>query len=153
MSVKSSFSIVKGSNPINIKYFNDNATGYCLTAKDVVYFQDAIAISRLVFFEPFFSSKIAKMKIEGKFERLINLINLISQDEDDGEDDDVYRLALDEVEKFKKELKTKYRRLLKQEEIDLMVKKVTILENELNLRIKYFDYYKKEKEESKGRAR
>lgn len=151
MSVKSRFLIVRNTDEINLKYFDYNSIkGYCLTAKEVVHFKDAIEISRMVVINPAFKSLIAMKKLESKFEKLISFIELICREEDD-DSDESYQLALDEAERFKKILETKYRTLITQEKYELMKKKISILENELKLRIKYFEYYKKEEQKGKSK--
>lgn len=153
MSVISRFYVNKDKINGKVKYFDyKNLDGYCLTAKEVVHFQDAVEISRLIVINPEFASSIAMKKIEKKFNRLINLIDVICND-DDEESDDSYRLALDEVAKFKSELKTKYRKILKEKEYELLLKKIDILEQELKLRIKYLEYAQEENIEEKGKSR
>lgn len=156
MSVKSRFLIVKKKDTNTVKFLDYNhLDGYYLTAKEAIKFQDAIEISRMVIINPSFTSKIAVMKMESKFENLLNLIDRIFNEENDDEDaDETYRLALDRVEKFRRELLAKYKKLIEEEKLELMLKKISILEQEIKLRLKYFDYYKEEvKEETKGRSR
>ena len=46
----------------------------------------------------------------------------------------VYRIALDEAEKLKQKLLNKYKKFLAEEKLELMIKKIKILEDELKLR-------------------
>ena len=46
----------------------------------------------------------------------------------------VYRIALDEAEKLKQKLLNKYKKFLAEEKLELIIKKIKILEDELKLR-------------------
>ncbi len=135
MAESSRFLIVKEKDSKEIKYFDyDKLDGYNLKAKKDLHFMDAIDVNRIIIINPSFIEKIATKKINAKFDRLINMIQVIC-DNDDDDTGEGYRIALDEANKLKMELWNKYKKYLAKEKLDLMIKKIEILEDELNLRL------------------
>lgn len=64
-------------------------------------------------------------KVSLKFDKLINLLTeLIISDDDSG---DTFREALNQIEKFRLEVKNKYRMFLEQKELEEMSKKLKLL--------------------------
>ena len=62
--------------------------------------------------------------------------------------------ALNEAEKFKMELWNKYKKFLSSQKLELMIKKIEILEDELKLRLNVLmDSANREEELSRGRGR
>ncbi len=105
MAVTSKFLIVKEKNSKDIKYFDyDKIDGYNLVAKKDVHFTDAIDINRVIIINPTFIDKIATKKINVKFNRLINMMQIVCDVGDEDESGEGYRIALDEANKLKMEL-------------------------------------------------
>ncbi|MBR4671887.1 MAG: hypothetical protein IKO78_01635 [Bacilli bacterium] len=135
MAESSRFLIVKEKDSKEIKYFDyDKLDGYNLKMKKDLHFMDAIDVNRVIIINPSFIDKVVTRKINAKFDRLINMIQIICENDDD-ESGEGYRIALDEANKLKMELWNKYRKYLAKEKLDLMIKKIEILEDELNLRL------------------
>ena len=126
MPVNSKFLVVKTKDSKEIKYFDyDNIDGYNLKAKDDVHFEDAIDVNRMIIINPSFTDKIATLKLNAKFDKLISLMAAVcDMDDDTGEG---YRIAL--------ELINKYKKYINDEKYELMLKKLEILEDELKLRL------------------
>ena len=135
MAESSRLLIVKEKDSKEIKYFDyDKLDGYNLKMKKDLHFMDAIDVNRVIIINPSFIDKVVTRKINAKFDRLINMIQIICENDDD-ESGEGYRIALDEANKLKMELWNKYRKYLAKEKLDLMIKKIEILEDELNLRL------------------
>ena len=136
MAVTSRFLIVKEKNSKDIKYFDYNKLdGYNLTTKKDVHFADAIDVNRVIIINPTFIDKIATRKINSKFNKLINMMQIVCEVGDEDESGEGYRIALDEAEKLKMELWNKYKKFISEERLELMIKKIEILEDELKLRL------------------
>jgi len=134
MAVTSRFLIVKEKDKKEIKYFDyDKLDGYSLTAKKDIHFADAIDINRVIIINPSFIDKIATRKLNAKFNKLINMMQVVC-DNDEDETGEGYRIALDEAYKLKMELLNKYNKFIDEEKLELMIKKIEILEDELKLR-------------------
>ncbi len=132
------FLIVKDNKSKQIKYFDyDKINGYNLKAKKNYNFFDDINVSRVIIINPSFSEKIAKKKMRMKFEKLLTMMQIVCEDDDTGEGLDI---VLDEANKFKMELINKYRKYVEEEELELMYKKIEIVERELKLRKKAIEY-------------
>ena len=135
MAVVSKFLVVKEKDGKEIKYFDyDKLDGYNLTIKKNVHFADAIDVNRVIIINPTFIDKIATRKINTKFNKLINMMQIVCEVGDEDESGEGYRLALDEAERLKRELWNKYRKFISEEKLSLMLKKIEILEDELKLR-------------------
>lgn len=135
MAVVSRFLVVKNKDEKDIKYFDyDKLDGYNLTIKKDVHFADAIDVNRVIIINPSFIDKIATRKVNTKFNKLINMMQIVCEVGDEDESGEGYRIALDEATKLKYELINKYKKFIAEEKLDLMIKKIEILEDELKLR-------------------
>lgn len=135
MAVLSRFLVVKNKDKKDIKYFDYNKLdGYNLTAKKDVHFADAIDVNRVVIINPSFIEKVATKKINNKFDKLINMMQVVCEVGDEDESGEGYRIALNEASKLKTELWNKYRKFIAEKKLSLMIKKIEILEEELKLR-------------------
>ena len=81
---------------------------------------------------------IVSKKVFNKYNRLIALLTeLLISDDDSG---DVFMEVLNRIEKFRLEIKNKYRNYLKQKELELMSKQLTALKKEANSRLEEIRY-------------
>ena len=147
--------IVKNKNDKAITYFEyDKMEGYDLTPKKGMKIEDAINVNKVVIINPSLAEKVAKKKFDLKFRKLLTLLNIIFESDDDT--GTAYQEGLNEVSKLRLELINKYRKHLEKEEADLMNKKLDILEQELKLRLYYLEqnYQENYQNENKiGRSR
>ena len=146
MGSEQRFLVIKNKDEKTIKYFEyDKIKGYNIKPKNNVKFVDAINVNKMILINPSLIEKMIDKKTKRRLNYLINLMSTIF-DSDDETGDGLY-LALDEVEKFRREVINKYRAYISEEKMNLLLKKIAILEDELNLRIKYISYdYEMEKE-------
>lgn len=81
---------------------------------------------------------IVSRKVFNKYNKLITLLTeLLISDDDSG---DVFLEVLNRIEKFRLEIKNKYRSYLKQKELELMSKQLTALKKEANSRLEEIRY-------------
>lgn len=136
MAVSNRFLVVKEKDSKEIKYFDyDKLDGYNLKAKKDLHFLDGIDVNRIIIINPSFIEKIATKKINAKFDKLINMVQVVIDVGDEDESGEGYKIALDEAEKLKRELWNKYKKYVAEEKLELMTKKIEILEDELRLRL------------------
>lgn len=130
--------VVKDKKDKSITYFEyDKIDGYDITPKKNAKIEDAINVNKIVIINPTLANKVAKKKIDLKFRKLVELLNIIFESDDDtGE---AYHHGLNEVERLKEELIDKYKKYLDGEEFDTMEKKLGILEHELKIRLFYLE--------------
>ena len=130
--------VVKDKKDKAITYFEyDKIEGYDMSPKKSVKIEDAINVNKVVIINPSLANKVAKKKIDLKFKKLVEILNIIFESDDDT--GTAYREGLDEVERLRQELKDKYKKHLSSEEYDLMEKKLGILEHELKIRLFYLE--------------
>lgn len=136
MSNKEEFLIIKDKDSKEIRYLEyDKIRGYNLTSKKSMKFEDSIDVKRIIIIKPSFASKIAIKKLNSKFDKLINLMSVVCDVEDEEASGESYRLALDEAERLRLEIFGKYKKYIDEEQLELMLKKIDILKYELNLRL------------------
>ncbi len=130
--------VVKEKNNKTITYFEyDKMEGYDLSPKKGMKIEDAINVNKVVIINPSLAEKVAKKKLDLKFRKLLQLLNIIFETDDDT--GTAYHQGLDEVSKLRTELVNKYRKHLSEEEADLMNKKLDILEHGLKVRLFYLE--------------
>ena len=72
-------------------------------------------------------------KVSKKYNRLIAILTeLLISDDDSGES---FREALNQIERFKVEIKSRYREYLKQKELEFMSKQLKALQKEATMRL------------------
>lgn len=130
--------IVKGKNDKTITYFEyDKMEGYDLSPKKGIKIEDAINVNKVVIINPSLAEKVARKKLDIKFRKLLQLLKVIFETDDDT--GTAYREGLNEVSKLRLELLTKYKKHLDQEQFELTEKKLGILEHELKIRLYYLE--------------
>ena len=138
MKSDTKFLIVKDNKTKEVRYFDyDKIDGYNLKAKKNTNFFDDINVSRVIIINPSFSEKIANKKMDAKFERHLTMMNIVLEEDETGEGLDI---VLNEANKFRMELLNKYRKYIEAEKLELMLKKIEIIERELGLRRKAIEY-------------
>ena len=136
------YHIIKDSEDKSITYFEyDKIEGYDMSPKKNIKIEDAINVNKVVIINPSLANKVAKKKVDIKFRKLVELLNVIFESDDDT--GSAYHQGLDEVERLRQELVDKYKKHLSDDEYDIMDKKLGILEHELKVRLFYLE---KEKE-------
>ena len=88
---------------------------------------------------------LASKKAFQKYDKLISYLTELLLSEDGDDDGENYREALNQIEKFRMEIKNKYRAYLKQKELEMMSHKLMILQKEakerlLELQNSYLEY-------------
>ena len=117
--------------------------GFMMGSKNKVYKIKGNEVRDIKVIDTNLASALVKQQVSKKYEKLIAyLTELLVDDDDSG---DTYREALNQIEKFRQEIKNKYRKFLKQKELETMSKKLIILQKEANKRLfeiqdNYFKY-------------
>ncbi len=145
------FLVVKTKDEKMITYMDyDKIDGCEITPKNKVSFQDAINVNRMILISPTLIEKMVDKKAKRRFDYLINLLTVVI-DEDDSSGEGL-RHALDECERFRREIINKYRKHLNDEKVELLENKLAILEDELKLRLEYLINFKDD-EYTTGKSR
>lgn len=151
--------IIKEKNKKEVMYFEyDKLSGFNMTSKNKnLKLKDAINVNKMVIINPSFIEKLINKKINNKIKKLVDLIATIYESDDEDPAGSLMQ-ALNEVEKFKREMINRYLNYMTKEQIELLEKKINILETEvmnhaykLNERNYYQDNYEYEQENRKSR--
>ena len=99
------YHIVKDKEDKSITYFEyDKIEGYDISPKKSAKIEDAINVNKIVIINPSLANKVAKKKVDLKFRKLVELLQIIFESDDDT--GSAYHQGLDEVEKLRQELTT-----------------------------------------------
>ncbi len=132
------YHIIKNKEDKSITYFEyDKMEGYDLSPKKGIKIEDAINVNKVVIINPTLANKVAKKKIDLKFKKLVSLLNIIFESDD--ETGSTYHQGLDEVNRLRMELINKYKKHLSDSDFDTMEKKLGILEHELKVRLFFLE--------------
>ena len=117
-------------------------------------FDDMINVSKVVVINPSLIEKLVDKKCKRTLEKLIKMTGIIYEQED--EDGDVgLSFILNEMEKFRQLLDSKYKEYMDAKEYKLYLKKLEIIENEVKLRKNVLEARRSieniEEKKSKGR--
>ena len=107
--------------------------GFMMGSKNKTFKIDGNQVRDIKVVDTKLASSLVNKQVSKKYEKLSNyLTELLIDDDDSG---DTYREALNQIEKFRQEIKNKYRKYLKQKELETMSKKLIVLQKEANKRL------------------
>lgn len=114
---------------------------------------DGIEVNKLLIIKPTFIEKIIKRKIKIKLDNYLQYIIMLIENNDDT-DASSLSIVLDDVTRYSQMIKNKYRKYLDDKYYELLLKKVSLLEQELKkkiFKIKITQSYQEEVVEKKTR--
>ena len=114
--------------------------------------RDAINVNKMVIINPSFIEKLINKKINVKIMKLIDLLSNIYESDDD-DPAGTLMMALNEVEKFKREMINRYVEYMNKEQLKLLDKKIKILEHEVTMRAYVLNESREELEYETKRTR
>ena len=123
--------IVKEKNKKEIAYFEyDKLDGFNMTSKNKnIKLKDAINVNKMVIINPSMVEKLVDKKINIRMKKLINLIiNIYDTEDDPGSS---LMQALNEIEKFKREMINKYLNYMNKKQLKLLEEQIKMLESEV----------------------
>lgn len=109
-------------------------------------------VNEMVVINPSFVEKVLKKKIKRKLDLYLNFIVNMLDDEDS--DPTSLRAVLDDVERYRRIIINKYRLYLDEKYINLLLKKIELLSNEIKMKLIYAkEPIEKEQEHEQRRSR
>ena len=110
-----------------------NIDGFLMASKRKVFKINGAEIREIKVVNKKLANPLVYKKVLQKYNILINLLtDLLVSDDDSG---DSYREVLNQIEKFRIEIKNKYRKYLKKNELEKMSKQLMTLKKEANKKI------------------
>lgn len=90
-------------------------------------------ISTLKIYDVVLARPMVSRMVNNKYKKLLmSVTELLISDDDTG---DAFRMALNQIEKFRQEVKNKYRMFLERKELNLMAKQLSALQEEAKNRL------------------
>jgi len=134
--------IIKEKNKKAITYFEyTNLNGFNMTSKNKnIKLKDAINVNKMIIINPSLIEKLIDKRINTKLRKLIEFILGIYDESTDPSG--TLMLALNEVEKFKREIINKYIAYLNKEQLKNLDKKIKYLEQEVTMKSYYMNEQK-----------
>lgn len=117
---------------------------------------DGIQVNSLLMVKPAFVEKVLKKKNKRKIEHYLNyIIELLDNEDDSEEAPSNLSEALNDLARYKDIIKYKYCKYLDDKYIELLLRKIDLLEHQLKAKLVYYTYMYSApvKEETKGKAR
>ena len=115
------------------KHVIDEFNGFVMASRGRGFNINGEMIKNINVIEKKMARPIVTKKVLSKYEKLIALLTeLVINDDDTG---DAFREALNHIEKFRLEIKNKYRDFLKKKELEMMSKQLMVLKKEADKRL------------------
>lgn len=124
--------------------------GYQVHPKNQEEIKDGVEVSQMTINSKNFVEHIVKKKVSRKLEGYIQFIMSLVDDENAG--GELLGFVLNDVTRFRAVVMNKYRKYLDQHYIDLLLKKLDLLEHELKVKSYYMSNVQ-EYSETKGKSR
>lgn len=119
---------IKKNRKVELEEFD----GFIMPSRKGFVIEDQL-ISEIKVIDKKLAHPLVSKKVFSKYQRLISyLTELLVSDDDTG---DTFREALNQIEKFRLEIKNKYRGYLKQKELELMSKQLLTLQKAAKMRL------------------
>lgn len=113
---------------------------------------DGIVVNKMVIIKPSMIEKVLRKKIKRKLDLYLKLIIKFIES-DDSSNGDALREALNDLTRYKSIIKNKYQKYLDEKYLNILLKKISILEYELNSKFVNIDNYEIEEEKISHRRR
>ena len=123
----------KNKNSLIAKEELKNITGFRMTSNNKSLTITDSKVVNIIVSNKKLAHPLIYKKVIKKYNRLITILTeLLISDDDSG---DSFREALNQIERFKVEIKSRYREYLKQKELELMSKQLKALQKEATMRL------------------
>lgn len=128
------YMIAKSNYNGEIVFINyDKLDGFRVTPKNFIKYP-GVKVNSLMIVKPSFIEKVLKKKVKRKLNYYLEYLIAVADDSDDSTD---FRQALNDLTRFKEIVEYKYRKYLDDRYINLLLKKISVLEREIKSKLIY----------------
>lgn len=122
-----------------VEYDFINIEGFFLPTKNKKFKISGQTIREIKIIDKELAQPVVSKKVQKLYSKLIALLTelLIS---DDGENGETFREALNQIERFRQEIKNKYRAYLTKKELEHMAKQLSIVQKEAKTKLEELSY-------------
>ena len=140
--------VCKKGNDRQIIYLDyDKLKGFDFQPKNNVKY-DGIVVNKMVIIKPSMIEKVLRKKIKRKLDLYLKLIIRFIES-DDSSNGDTLREALNDLSRYKNIIQYKYKKYLDEKYLRILLKKIALLEYELNSKFMSLEQNNYEYEEEK----
>ena len=144
--------IYKKGNDRQIIYLDyDKLKGFGFSPKNNVKY-DGIVVNKMVIIKPSMIEKVLRRKIKKKLDLYLKLIIRFIES-DDSSDGETLREALNDLTRYKNIIEYKYKKYMDEKYLKILLKKIALLEYELNSKFISIENYQYEEEKTSHRRR
>lgn len=112
--------------------FSDKIYGFPMASSKKIFTIGKYKVKNIIILNKKLAHPLTSKKVSKEYQKLIaTLMELLTSDDDTGES---FKEALNRIEKFRQEIKNKYRHFLKKQELEEMAKQLKIFQKEANIR-------------------
>ena len=95
---------------------------------------DGVVVNKMILMKPSFIEKVLKRKVKRKLDAYLEYIIHIMEQEGNDEDGSMIDMVMNDLERYKRMIMNKYRMYLEEEYMELLMKKISLLERELTIK-------------------
>ena len=127
------FVVKKDSKTDVITYMEyEKLKGFNVRPQKTANFEDMINVDEMIIINPSLIEKLIDKKCKRTLEKIILMLSVIT--EEDSDDETPFTLILDEIYRLKNLVINKYKEYMEEENYKLLMKKIEIIEKEVELR-------------------
>ena len=124
------YCIKKETNAYEVKFQNKKWHGFQVTPKNRIPYE-GIQVNQMTVIKPMFIEKVIKKKIKRRLDYYMQYIIHLLETDDEGNGIDI---ALNDLERLKVMIRNKYQLYLEEKYVELLMKKIELLERELKIK-------------------
>lgn len=146
------YCLKKEPNIYEVKMENEKLHGFQVTPKNQIHYK-GIKVNQMTVIKPSFIEKVIKKKIKRRLDSYMQYIIYLLEEANDDDSNKGINIALNDLERLKVMIRNKYQQFLEEKYVELLMKKIDLLERELKIKKYYFDHSELEEEKTRGRSR
>ena len=132
MSISKRFVVKKDVKTDVITYMEyEKLKGLRFKPKSNTNFEDMISVNEMIVINPSLIEKLISKKCSKSLKKILKMMTALCDDDDD---DSGYMLILDEIERLKNLVVNKYKNYMEEKEYDVLLKKLKIIQQEVEYR-------------------